>query len=103
LQPVAFFLDFLLAVVEELSLMSGVTGEFFVAGFVGFFVAVLFHVLFLGVKVDRATAAPGVLFDFLASPTSFFAFFLWSVVVSPDFAFVLFSAFFVSPSFVSRD
>ncbi len=84
-------------------LMAGVAGEFFVAGFVGFFVAVLFHVLFLGIKVDGAMAAPGVLFGFVASPTSFFAFFLWSVVVSPDFVFVLFSAFFVSPSFVSRD
>jgi len=45
-------------------------------GVVGVFVAVLFHVMFLlGITAEGATAVPGVLFDFVASPLSFFSFF----------------------------
>ena len=45
-------------------------------GVVGGFVAVLFHVMFLlGITVEGATAVPGILFDFVASPLSFFSFF----------------------------
>ena len=56
-----------------MSLPAGVVGGFFVGGVVGVFVAVLFHVVFLlGITAEGATAVPGVLFDFVPSPLSFF-------------------------------
>ena len=87
-----------------MSLPAGVAGGFFVGGVVGVFVAVLFHVLFLlGIMAEGATAVPGVLFDFVALPLSFFAFFLMGMAVSPEVAVVRFNAFFVAPSFASSD
>ena len=86
-----------------MSLPAGVVGGFFVGGVVGVY-AVLFHAVFLlGITAEGATAVPGVLFDFVASPLSFFAFFLLGVAVSPEVAVFRFSAFFVSLSFVSSD
>jgi hypothetical protein len=71
LRPVAFFLGFLLTSVEALSLPAGVPVGFFVNTF-------LLHDLFFGrVAEVGATAVPGVLFDFMAPHTSFFAFFRW--------------------------
>jgi hypothetical protein len=104
LRPVAFFLCFFLAAVEALSLPAGVAGGLFVGGVVGVFVAVLFHVVFLlGITAEGATTVPGVLFDFVASPLSFFAFFLLGVAVSPEVTDFRFNAFFVSPNFASSD
>ncbi len=73
-------------------------------GVVGVYVAVLFHILFLlGITAEGAMAVPGILFDFVALPLSFFAFFLFGVAVSPKVAVVRFYALFVSPSFASSD
>ncbi len=73
-------------------------------GVVGVFVVVLFHVLFLlGITAEEAMAVPGVLFDFVALPLLFFAFFLLGVSVSPEVDVLRFNAFFVSPSFASSN
>ena len=106
LRPVAFCLVFLLAVVEALSASAGVAGGVFVGLLVGrlggVVEVVLFHDLFLGnVAEDRATAVPGVLFDFLAPPTSFFAFFRGGIVEVPDCARL--SVVLVSSNFASKD
>ena len=86
-----------------MSLSAGVVGGFCEGFLVGFFCAVLFHDLFLGrVAEDGATAVPGVLFDFVAPPPSFFAFFRWGMEGSPDFVVVRLRAFFVSPSYSSN-
>jgi len=67
LRVVAFFLDFLLAALEALSLLAGEAGESFVAGFFFVFVFVaVFQLLLLGVIVDGATTVPDVFFDFLS-------------------------------------
>ena len=102
LRLVAFFLGFLLAAVEASSLPTGVVGGLLV----GFFISFLFHIIFLfGVTVERATAFPRVLLDFVASPLSFFArlLLLLPLVVSPGVAFFRFNASFVSTSFASSD
>ena len=101
-----FFLLFLLAALEALSLSAGVAGGVFVGlsdgWLVGVVVVVLFHDLCLGnVAEDGTTAVPGALFDFLAPPTLFFAFFRWGVVEVPDFARL--SVVLVSSSFASKD
>ena len=86
-------------------LPAGVVGVFFVGVVVGF-VAFFFHVLFLyllGIMVEWATAAPSVFFDFMPLPTAFFAFFFWSVAVSPELTAFCFNAFLVFPSFALRD
>jgi hypothetical protein len=86
LRVVAFFLDFLLAALEALSLLAGEAGESFVAGFFFVFVFVaVFQLLLLGVTVDGATTVPDVFFDFLSPPLSFFAPFPFVALASPNF------------------